>query len=107
MARHALVDRPAERSKLIGWYRQALREQEASGLSVTAYAESIGVTAATLYAWRRRLSTGDPCDSQGGRFGLVEIGPKVGEQPDPLASGSTPTVVHLTTGTLDRSALRL
>lgn len=49
-------DRPTERSALAAWYREALEEQEESGLSVAEYAEEIGVTPATLYQWRRRLA---------------------------------------------------
>lgn len=48
--------RPSERSELAGWYRAVLEAQEGSGLSVSEYAEEIGVTPATLYQWRRRLA---------------------------------------------------
>ena len=45
--------------------------QAASGLSVTDYAELIGVTAATLYQWRRRLAAaGDDAPAPGN---LVEV----------------------------------
>ena len=36
-------------------YASLLDEQEASGLSVAAFAEETGLSAATLYSWRRRL----------------------------------------------------
>ena len=49
----------------------ALDAQAASGLSVTAYAERIGVTAATLYQWRRRLSASS--DDDHGQANLVEV----------------------------------
>lgn len=51
-----LTERPRSRAKLEAWYAAALEEQASSGLSVAAYATKIGVTAATLYQWRRRLS---------------------------------------------------
>ena len=66
--------RPSCRSERARWYAKALEDQASSGLSVAEYAEEIGVTAATLYQWRRRLSaqgTDDPVAS--GPFGLVEV----------------------------------
>lgn len=71
MRRFDLGERPRSRDELAAWYSAALDGQAASGLSVTAYAEQIGVTAATLYQWRRRL-----LDSDGetpGRANLVEV----------------------------------
>ena len=48
--------RPENREELQAWYAAALAEQASSGLSVGEYAEVIGVTATTLYQWRRRLT---------------------------------------------------
>lgn len=56
MTRMHADHRPSERSALAAWYGEALADQEESGLSVAEYAEEIGVTAATLYQWRRRLA---------------------------------------------------
>ncbi len=36
-------------------YSSLLAEQTASGLSVAEFAREVGLTAATLYTWRRRL----------------------------------------------------
>ena len=36
-------------------YEGLLKEQEDSGLSVSEFAEEVGLSAATLYSWRRRL----------------------------------------------------
>lgn len=42
-------------SELARYYAELLAEQEESGLSVSVFAEEAGVSAATLYSWRRRL----------------------------------------------------
>ena len=49
--------RPSSRNELAAWYSAALDAQVASGLSVAAYAERIGVSVPTLYQWRRRLGS--------------------------------------------------
>jgi transposase-like protein len=64
-------ERPSSRVELAAWYARALEVQASSGLSVTEFAEEIGVTPTTLYQWRRRL-----CDSAGGdrsQAKLVEV----------------------------------
>lgn len=65
-------DRPTKRSALAAWYRKALAELERSGQSVAEYAEEIGVTAATLYQWRRRLAH-DRRSPAGAATGLVRV----------------------------------
>lgn len=50
-----IKSRPTERSGLAAWYRTVLVEQARSGVSVDEAAGLVGVTATTLYAWRRRL----------------------------------------------------
>jgi len=55
MRNRSIGERPAGRRDLAGWYGAALKAQRASGLSVAEYATEIGVTATTLYQWRRRL----------------------------------------------------
>ena len=47
--------RPTSRSELAAWYRTVLDEQQRSGLSIAEAALEVGVTAATLYQWKRRL----------------------------------------------------
>ena len=39
-----------------GYYRALLDEQASSELSMTAFARGVGLSAATLYSWRRRLA---------------------------------------------------
>lgn len=67
-----LMERPQSRDLLADWYRAALAEQEDSGLSVAEYADEIGVSAATLYQWRRRLESTSSDKRQGGPE-LIEI----------------------------------
>jgi hypothetical protein len=55
MRRNDLGERPTTRKELAAWYEAALEDQSQSGLSVSDYAGRIGVTATTLYWWRRRL----------------------------------------------------
>jgi len=47
--------RPTRRSELAAWYRTVLDEQQRSGLSIAEAALEVGVTATTLYQWKRRL----------------------------------------------------
>jgi len=56
MQRIELGERPARREDLTAWYESALDLQARSGLSVTDFAARAGVSAWTLYEWRRRLS---------------------------------------------------
>lgn len=62
MRRNSSVERPTRREELADWYRALLERQAESGLSVTDFAASAGVSAWTLYEWRRRLA-----GSSGGR----------------------------------------
>lgn len=66
-------ERPVGRDELARWYAEALAHQASSGLSVTEYAEEIGVTASTLYQWRRRLAEEGRSREAGSAFGLVEV----------------------------------
>ena len=52
------------------YYEGLLDEQEESGLSVAAFAEETGLSAATLYSWRRRLGR---AARRGGATALVEV----------------------------------
>ena len=78
-----LGPRPRDRAGLDAWYRQALAAQSSSGLSVTAFAERLGITPTTLYERRRRARRSlDPdtsrrsltSSSRDGRSGLLELG---------------------------------
>lgn len=57
MRRIAIGQRPSSRGELASWYSSILEQQASSGLSVTKFAEQAGVSAWTLYDWRRRLSS--------------------------------------------------
>ena len=74
MQRIKVSRRPRSRNELASWYAEALDEQAASGLSVSEYAGQLGVTPATLYQWRRRLSGEDSGEfGTAGSVGLVEV----------------------------------
>ena len=64
--------RPSSRRELAAWYEATLDEQEGSGLSMAEYADGIGVTATTLYSWRRRLESSAP-GARGEAAGLVRV----------------------------------
>jgi transcriptional regulator with XRE-family HTH domain len=74
MPRIDLPERPTDRKSLEGWYSTALQQEKARGLSVAALAKELGVTATTLYQWRRRLSgKGRRRRARTGPTGLVEV----------------------------------
>jgi transcriptional regulator with XRE-family HTH domain len=50
--------RPSGGSALARWYSEALAEQRRRGISVSDFAGELGVSAVTLYQWRRRLAGG-------------------------------------------------
>ncbi len=60
----------AARTELEEHYAALLDEQEESGLSVSAFAEQEGLSAATLYSWRRRLRRST---AQNSTVPLVEV----------------------------------
>jgi hypothetical protein len=86
-----LGERPTSRSELAAWYSAALDAQAASGLSVTDYAEQIGVPAVTLYQWRRRLDSATRDGQDHAR--LVEV-----TVTRPAASNSDGMVVRVCEG---------
>ena len=87
MARIDLSHRPRSREELAGWYATALDDQASSGLSVAEYATGLGVTAATLYQWRRRLAAQDTVElDRPDSFGLIEVMPDSTPGPDETES---------------------
>ena len=83
MARIDLNHRPRSREELASWYATALDDQVSSGLSVAEYATGLGVTAATLYQWRRRLAAQDTAElDRPGSFGLIEVMPDGAAPPE-------------------------
>jgi hypothetical protein len=92
MRRNSIEERPARREDLAAWYRALLERQAESGLSVTDFAASAGVSAWTLYDWRRRLAGSDGDRDAAPR--LVELS----VVPSPPASMGTGIGVHLRSG---------
>ena len=82
MRRVDLSERPTSREDLADWYSAALSAQARSGLSVSDYAACIGVTAATLYQWRRRLSPSSAGDQGGSNLVEVSIARPMRSSPD-------------------------
>jgi hypothetical protein len=99
MRRNSFGKRPGRRGDLAAWYRALLERQAESGLSVADFAASAGVSAWTLYEWRRRLAgSGDDRDAAPR---LVEVS----VVPSPPPSMGTGIVVQLRSGhRLDVSA---
>ena len=64
--------RPASRADLAAWYEAIFNAQESSGMSVSEAADEVGITATTLYQWRRRLSAAPDVDLQPAS-GLVQV----------------------------------
>lgn len=77
---------------MAAWYRALLERQAKSGLSVADFAASAGVSAWTLYEWRRRLAgSGDGHDATPR---LVEVS----VVPSAPTSMGTGIEVHLRSG---------
>lgn len=78
---------------MAAWYRALLERQAESGLSVTDFAATAGVSPWTLYEWRRRLA--------GARGGGHDATPRLVEVsvvPSPPPSMATGIGVHLRSG---------
>lgn len=73
MRRIAIGERPTSRVELASWYSSILEQQAASGLSVVEFAEQAGLSAWTLYDWRRRLSSPVATDSPPSAAKLIEV----------------------------------
>jgi hypothetical protein len=71
MRRNELGKRPAGREGLAAWYEALLERHAESGLSVAEFAARAGLSAWTLYQWRRRLSKGAKPQAASAR--LVEV----------------------------------
>ena len=82
--------RPRSRTELPDWYSAVLDDQANSGLSMAEYADELGLTPATLYQWKRRLSEDEEDRAEfetPSSMGLVEVAveglPSTGRQ-EPL-----------------------
>ena len=73
MRRIAIPERPTSRGELAAWYSSILEQQAESGLTVTAYAARVGVSAWTLYMWRSRLRAAQSSNRSTGRPKLIEV----------------------------------
>ena len=73
MRRIDLGERPTSREELAAWYSAVLDAQAGSGLSVADYADRVGVSAWTLYQWRRRLSSPGNGGGDSSQASLVEV----------------------------------
>ena len=73
-------------------WAELIRQQEQSGLSVTAFCREHGFSDQTFYNWRKRLSESEPV-----RFALVETGRSGAKEPAAvelfLASGDRLRIV--------------
>ena len=83
MRRIAIGERPTSRGELAAWYASILERQAASGLSVTEFAEQAGMSAWTLYDWRRRLLSSVATEATSTPARLIEV---TLAQPEPLAA---------------------
>ncbi len=68
-----LTVKPKKREELPGWYAAMLADQSSSGLSIIAYAKKRGMSAPTLYLWRRRLKAQEGIQMDAIHPGLVEV----------------------------------
>lgn len=73
MRRIAIPERPTSRGELAAWYSWILEQQAESGLTVTDYAARVGVSAWTLYVWRRRLCAVRSSNPSTERPKLIEV----------------------------------
>jgi len=87
-----LNDRPKTHKELADWYMSALACQAASDLSISSFAVLLGVTPATLYRWRRRISSSEGESPLVDEFHQPEL-LQFELRPDP--SGSAPFVVFV------------
>lgn len=65
MRRSTIGERPKSRGELAAWYGAILEQQAESGLSVVDFAAEMGISAWTLYEWRRRLGAAAVVDDAG------------------------------------------
>jgi hypothetical protein len=86
--------------------RQWVAEQEASGLTVARFARERGVSAWTLYDWKRRSQrAGDRADGARGRFVQVNLAPVPPAAPSLSVELASGVRVHVPAG-FDASELQ-
>ena len=68
MARH----RSSEREQ---YWREVIRDQAASGLTISAFCRERGVSAASFFDWRRKLDAGGGEEVAADKFMSIELPP--------------------------------
>jgi hypothetical protein len=94
--------RPKDLNLELAW-RQRLRRQTSSGLSIHAFCAREGVSTVSFHAWKRRLTTGSlPSIPEPPRFVPLQLGPPL-HPTDPVHDGGVeielPHQVRLRFGT--------
>lgn len=97
MKRAQEEDRRRRGRELVAYYRGLLLEQSKSGRSVSEFARVVGVSAPTLYLWRRRLRREGRSGSEpkpNGGLVEVHVSPDRGSDPSKRAG----LALHLKSG---------
>lgn len=93
MSNSSTNERPKSRAARSTWYASIIEGQEREGISVVEAARAAGVTAVTLYRWKKLLSSDhSPTETQG----LVRVEMKT-SAPRPIESTSD-MLLHLRQG---------
>jgi transposase-like protein len=73
------------------YWREVIREQEASGLSIAAFCRQRGVGQASFYNWRAKLrQQDDPANRQAAKFVPIELSAMPSGQPAMDHPATTP-----------------
>lgn len=93
MSNSTTNERPKSRAARSTWYASIIEGQERNGISVVEAAQAAGITPATLYRWKKRLSSAaSPTETQG----LVRVEMET-TTPRPIESASD-MLLHLRQG---------
>ena len=87
------------------YWREVIGDQQASGVSISAFCRERGVSPASFFAWRRKLAARD-CEAAD-KFVPVELGPPAPAAPQPGFELALPTGLRvLVPSRFDADALR-
>ena len=95
--------RPRRHAELPAWYERVLAEHRASGLSLSEFAEILGISSRSLARWRRRLAGGAEAAAAASSTPPPESIPHRLFEVRPALSPSTPSA----SGTLEAITIRL